>query len=458
MHIMLKRKIYSDLLEWKGRMHKCLLVTGQRQIGKTFIIRKFAEDNYSYLAELNFSTMREVREAFDGDLTVDSIIARLSIIMPELTLIPGKTLLFFDEIQDCDGAFASLKQFTEDGRYDVIASGSLMSVKLPELKKQDNTDNELVPMGYDEYLQMFALDFEEFLWARGVSEKNIQSLKDRIKDRAEIDPVILKKMNSYFREFMIIGGMPAAVSAFIADGTFTGVRKVLNDLKADCLRDINRYNRGVDIVKTTECFESIPDQLAESNKKFMYSRIDDGQTRQSADKYMENLLWIRNAGYGNFCYGCVAPVLPLRSKRDVFKVYLSDTGMLVNRYGDNCIKAIYMDNLSYNLGSIAENEVAECLMKAGYVPRYFTEQKGEKRMELDFVLETGNGLTVLEVKSGKSRNVPSIGKASRFYNIDLRIILSEDNIFTDGSGMLHLPLFASAFLRELEPVWDGPAL
>ncbi len=137
-------------------------------------------------------------------------------------------------------------------------------------------------------------------------------------------------MNSYFREFMIIGGMPAAVSAFIADGTFTGVRKVLNDLKADCLRDINRYNRGVDIVKTTECLVSIPDQLAESNKKFMYSRIDDGQTRQSADKYMGNLLRIGNAGYGNFCYGCVVPALPLRSKRDVVKIYLSDTGMLVN--------------------------------------------------------------------------------------------------------------------------------
>ncbi|MCQ2085464.1 MAG: AAA family ATPase [archaeon] len=455
---MLERKVYSQLLDWKNREHKCLLLYGQRQIGKTFIVERFAEKEYEHFVEFNLARDAEARSVFVGDQGVDRILSRISVLYPETVFEPGKTLIFLDEIQDCDVAYASLKSFNEDGRFDVIASGSLMGVKNPRLKGQVENTNTLVPMGSVENLQMFGLDFEEYLWARKVSKQIIEEVKHCIREKVPLDAVILAKMNEYFREFMIVGGMPRVVSAFVNTGKFSSVKSELSDLRLECLRDINRYNKGVDIVKTTDCFESIPEHLAQSNKKFIYSRIDDGQSRQSADKYMGNLLWIKAAGYGNFCNNINAPVLPMIVNKDSFKVYLSDTGMLVNMYGDNCIKAIYSGELRYNLGAIAENAVAEALMKSGYKPRYFSENKGDKRMELDFVIENGDGIVVIEVKSGKDRTAPSIGKAARFYDIPTRIILSEGNISTSPEGIISMPLFAACFLREMEPVWDGPEL
>ncbi|MCQ2079201.1 MAG: AAA family ATPase [archaeon] len=457
---MLKRKIYADLVEWKNRKHQCLVISGQRQVGKTFIVRQFAKTEYEHLLEINLATMKEAQKIFEGDCSVDQLIMRLNVAFPNVPITPGRTLIFLDEIQDCDEAFSSLKQFTEDGRFDVIASGSLLGVRSPRRRKwaRNQTECPLVPMGYEENLRMFGLDFEEFLWAKGIGSNIIDSIRECVKRLFPLDPQILKALSSYYREYMIVGGMPESVSCFIEDRNFARSRIVLANLRTDCLRDINRYNVGVDIVKTQECFESIPDQLAESNKKFMYSRIEDSQSRQAADKYMENLLWIKGAGYGNFCYGLDAPTLPLKVRRSVFKVYLSDTGMLVNMYGDNCVKAIHSGDLGYNLGSITENAVAEALMKSGHEPRYFVEQKGEKRMELDFVLENGNGVVVIEVKSGKKRTAPSLNKVVRFYDIGTRIVLAEDNIRTDEEGIIHLPLFAACFLDELGPEWDGPKI
>jgi len=454
---MLKRRIYSDLLEWKKRPHKCLLITGQRQVGKTFIVREFASNEYSHLAEFNF-TSGEAWKAFEGERDVDSIIMRLRVMYPEIIFEPGRTLLFFDEIQDCAKAFSSLKQFTEDGRYDVIASGSLVGARIPKVKEQLSQSGDLVPMGYDEELRMYGLDFEEFLWAKGIPQSVIDGIRECIRKRIPMDEVIMERIGAYYREYMIVGGMPESVECFIEDGDFVRSRKVLSDLYSSCLRDINRYNSGVDIIRTTECFESIPDQLAETNKKYMYSRIRNQQSRQAADKYMDNLLWIKAAGYGNFCYGVNAPQLPLTEKKTVFKVYLSDTGMLVNMYGDNCIKAVYSHDTKYNCGAIVENAVAEALMKSGYTPRYYSEQKGDRRMELDFVMENGDGIMVVEVKSGKDRTAPSLNKAVKYYEIATRILFSDENIHVDEDNILHLPLFAACFLGELEPAWDGPRL
>ncbi len=455
---MLKRKIYEELLEWKGRPHKPLVISGQRQVGKTFIIREFAANEYGGCFEMDLAKDEEARKVFDDGISVDSILKRISVVYPGAVLEPGRTLIFIDEIQESKAAYASLKYFKDDGRFDVIASGSMLGVKMPNLKDSPDEPGYLTPLGYEECKHMFALDFEEFLWAKGVPEDAIADIRGHIAGRERIDDVILQKMNSYFREFMIVGGMPESVSEFVRTGQFTGVRRVLSDLNAGCLRDINRYNNGIDVVKTTECYESIPDQLAEMNKKFMYSRINGGGSRKAADRYYENLLWLKGAGYGNFCYGALNMALPLRSKRDLFKVYLSDTGMLVNRYGENCIKAVYSGRYDYNLGAIAENAVAECLTKSGYLPRFFQIKKGGDKMELDFVVETGDGLCVVEVKSGKDRSAASMRKACEKYEVARRIMLSEENIGVDDEGTENYPLFAAAFFRMFEPVWDGPAI
>ena len=455
---MLQRKVYQKLLDWKGRKHKPLVISGQRQVGKTFIIREFAKKEYSNYIEINLAKGPEERSIFEGSLSVDSILKRINVIFPGVDVAPGETLLFFDEIHECDSAYSSLKHFYDDGRFDVIASGSLLGVKMLNVGDSVDGPSHLIPLGYEECIRMYALDFEEFLWAKGISTKIIDELKSNIRELIAIDGPILKKVNEFFREFMIVGGMPESVSEFIDTGQFTGVKTILNELNSGCIGDINRYNAGIDIIKTMECYESLPDQLAESNKKFMYSRIRNEQSRKAADRYSENLLWIKGAGYGNFCYAVNDLSLPLRSKRNSFKVYVSDTGLLVNLYGDNCLKAIYRGDYSYNLGSIAENVVAECLMKSGYVPRYHSVQKGPKRMELDFVVETGDGICVIEVKSGKDRTAPSIFKVDTFYDVARKFMLSDENIHVDDSGTVHLPMFASAFFRELEPVWDGPVL
>ena len=455
---MLTRKIYRRLTEWKDRKHKPLVISGQRQVGKTFIVREFARNAYDNLLELNLAMNPEARAIFEGNISVDTVLKRISVLFPGQPIKEGGTLIFIDEIQESKAAYSSLKYFAEDGRFDVIASGSLLGTKMPNIKDDPDEQEPLIPLGYEEIMHMYGLDFEEFLWAKGIPESTISEVKDCIHRREPIDEVILRSINGLFREFMIVGGMPEAVSSYVETGQFTGARAILGELNEGCIRDINRYNFGQDIIKTTECYDSIPDQLSESNKKFMYSRINNGKSRKAADRYKENLLWIKGAGYGNFCYAVKDLALPLRSKRDQFKIYQSDTGMLVSRYGENCIKAIYSGRYDYNLGSIAENAVAEALMKSGYVPRYYSVQKGEKRMELDFVIETGDGICVIEVKSGKERSAPSISKVPRFYKVARRIFLSEDNIHTDGEGMEHYPIFSACFFRELEPRWDGPAL
>ena len=455
---MLKRKIYDTLMEWKGRKHKSLVISGQRQIGKTFIIREFAKQEYDNILELNFAENPNDKEIFIGSLSTDSIIQRISVSYLSIDIVPGRTLIFLDEIQDCQEAYSSLKYFTDDGRYDVIASGSLLGIKMPNLSDSEDEPNVLLPMGYEECITMYALDFEEFLWAKGIKEDIINDVKKRIRDGKKIDDVILDRFNGYFREYMITGGMPDSVSAFIETGTFTSVNRVLRDLNQSCLKDINRYNTGIDVLKTTECYESIPDQLSESNKKFMYSRIKGEGSRKAADRYEKNILWIKGAGYGNFCYAVKDMAPPLKSKRYHFKIYQSDTGMLINRYGENCLKAIYKNDMSYNIGAIAENAVAEGLMKSGYLPRFHSVSKGKNHMELDFVVETGDGLCAIEVKSGKDRNAPSLSKAMRTYKIDRTIMLSNENIYIDDNGVEHFPLFTACFFRELEPEWDGPAL
>ncbi len=451
---MLRRKIYQKLLEWKGRPHKPLVITGQRQVGKTYIVREFARNEYASFLEINFAENPQDRMIFDGSLSPEKLIARLSVSYPGIDIVPGGTLIFLDEIQDCMGAYASLKYLSDTGM-DVIASGSLLGVRMPGVQSGSDA---LIPLGYTESHTMYSMDFEEFLWARGVSEAVISGIRGCIRDCEPIDDVILDRISSYHREFMAVGGMPASVEAFVDSGNFTGSRRILSELNLRCTQDINRYNSGIDILKTAECYDSIPDQLAEANKKFMYSRIRGEGSRRAADRYSENLLWIKGAGYGNFCYAAADVSLPLKSRRDSFKIYQSDTGMLVSRYGEACLKAVYEGRGDYNNGAIAENAVAEALMKEGYSPRYYSVTKGANHMELDFLVETGDGICAIEVKSGKDRTAPSIGKARTIYDIARCIFLENGNIRRDADGMEHYPLFAASFFRELEPAWDGPAL
>ncbi len=446
---MLKRKIYQKLLEWKNREHKCLVVTGQRQVGKTYIIDKFAKSEYTNYLYLNFNDTPNLKEIFEGDITAKELIKKLSLHFGSDSIVEGSTLIFLDEIQDCERAYSSLKQFTMYGKIDVIASGSLLGVSIPQ--DMDKTKS-LIPLGYEEIIHMYPLDFEEFLWAKKINSDTIEKIRSCIRNKEPIDDYTHSIISKLFIEFMIVGGMPEVVNSYITSNDFRPANAVLNEIVSTCIRDIYRCNKGIDRVKTMECFESIPYQLAESNKKFMYSRIDGGKSRKSSERYIENLIWIKNAGYGNFCYGLEQPALPLKKyvKRNSFKVYLSDTGMLMNMYGDKAKTAIYNGDNSYNMGAIVENVVAENIMKNGYELTYYRKDKGECRMELDFVLEFWEGIAVIEVKSGKDRTSPSLKTVDNRFKIARKIMFENSNIYVDKNEVEHYPIFASAFINEMD--------
>lgn len=451
---MLRRKAYDRLLEWKSREgHRCLLVKGQRQVGKTFIIDAFARANYGHYAYLDLSMNVEARRIFERNLDVDTMVSAISL-YADATLVPGDSLVFLDEIQSCPRAREALKAFSLDGRYDVIASGSLVdAVGFEE-------SEALIPVGYEEHMTMHSLDFEEFLWANGGTEESISLVRGCIRDRTPIPEPFLNWMNDRFRDFMMVGGMPAAVVAFTETGQYSDAGIVLDGIILSTKGDMQKYNGRTDRVRIEECFDSIPGQLSETNKRFLYSRIDGSGSRNAARRYADGLLWIKRAGIGNLCYALreMSPPLWMRRRNDLFKVYMSDTGMLLHMMGRTALKAVYEGDVRSNQGALMENVVAECLMKSGIPCYYYRQNKGEGMMELDFVVELGTEVAVIEVKSGRDRESPSIGKVARFHRVDRRIVFERSNIRVDGDGMEHYPLFAAAFTDAMERPWDGPAL
>lgn len=442
--------MYDRLLEWKNREHKCLTIKGQRQVGKTYIIDSFGRKEYSHYVYIDLNVDDPAREVFEKKTAVDEIIKSLEVIAD--TEIPEGSLIFLDEIQECPRARMLLKQFTIDGRYDVISSGSLLGINNAKLKGKEL----LLPMGYEEHMTMYGLDFEEFLWAAGVKEEYIEEVRADIRGKRPIMNALYDKFSMLFRDFMIVGGMPASVDSYVRTGKFNGSFAVLDRIIETCRNDINRYNTDSNVVKTTQCFDSIAPQLAETNKKFTYTRIEGDQSRRAFGKYMENILWIKYAGYGNFCYLLDTVEMPLKSHLmpDVFKIYLSDTGMLLRMYGMDTARAIFLGNTEFNNGAIVENEIAECLMKAGIEPMFHRKNNSPKKMELDFVTEYDMKPAVIEVRSGKDRDYPSLEKAKKIFDIGRSIKLEEENISVDEDGTEHYPLFVAGFVRDIIPRCD----
>ena len=443
---MLHRKIFDYLDNWKSTpQRKPLLIKGQRQVGKTYAVREFSK-KYEHFVEINFLENPQFSDIFDGSLSVQSIISGMKLYFDPSLFVPGSTLLFFDEIQECPKARTSLKWFAEDGSYDVIASGSMLGIS-------DNMSGKgiSVPVGYEQIVEMKALDFEEFLTACSIQPESLSKVRECIHRYLDIPKAYLSVFEKRFRDYMVVGGMPEAVQKFIDTGDYTASRDVILSLIQSARSDINRYNSGVNRIKAGECYDSIPYQLDQTNKKFMYSRISGEGSRKSAEKYMDNLLWIKSAGYGIFCYSLTGLGLPtaVYVDRSSFRVYMSDTGMLTNLYGMGSVRAILSSDFSYNMGAVAENAVADCLYKSGHMPMYYRRTGGDNRMELDFVIEMPDGITVIEVKSGKKREAPSLTKVNS-KAVTRKIMLREGNIGNEAEDVRGYPLFTAAFIDELE--------
>ncbi len=471
---MLRRKAYDRLLEWKNEWNgKCLLVSGQRQIGKTYLISQFGRENYENLFYADLSKDPGICDAMKrGD--VDDIVRAMRLARGNETIEPGKTLIFLDEVQVSLFARSALKLFSLDGRYDVIASGSLLGVRIPGLRKRSSKDEAIteeeieaerslvLPAGSEIPYKMYSMDFEEYLWAISFPQEEIDLAKKCIHDKEPLDKDLLKALERHYRDYTIIGGMPEAVDMFIGSGgDYEKSSRIVRAVISTFMDDIVTYNLPVDQVKVRDTFLSIPNQLGHINKKCTYSRIPTDGSRGTGERYSSSVEWINSAGYTNVCYNLTDLTHPISARRDpnVFKLYMSDTGILNNMLGSDAMNAVYTGDYAYNMGAITENAVAEGIMKCRLPVRYYqnTDNSEGKRMEVDFILESGRDIMAIEVKSGKTRRSPSLDKVSKVYQqVNRRIILSKGNISVDKDGVEHYPLFAACFADQFAEKRDGP--
>ena len=389
---MLKRKFYSFLTEWKhSKKNECLLVKGARQIGKTFIIRQFGMNNYKNFIEINFEESPELRTAFDGNLGVDELIRKISLIMENVVFQPEETLLFLDEIQACPQARTSLKFWAQDGRFDVIASGSLLGINYKEVSS--------FPVGYERQVEMHSLDFEEFLWARGIRGDIIADLKKHFDEYIPVENAINEKMQKLVREFMVIGGMPAVVNAFLETNNYNEVHKTQKMILDAYLNDIAKYAPTKDKPKARNCYLSIPRQLSKENTKFLYGIVENGGT---ARKYANSLDWLRDSNIVRYCYNVVPPSFPLAAyvRQEQFRIYANDIGLLIAMYGYEMKAAIVNDTLKGAVkGGIYENLIADFLLKKN-IPLYYFK-RDDSSSEIEFLLEKEGSVVPIEVKSHK---------------------------------------------------------
>ena len=444
---MLRRKAYDLLTEWKGRAHKPLLVKGQMQVGKSYIVEEFARENYAHYVKVDFRRNAEARAVFSRGLGVDSIIGGLEVLYPDAVFEPGSTLIIFDGVQDCLLSYSSLKYFALDGRYDVIAVASLLEIAF---RGNEEVSCPSVPAGYTEYLTMHPLDFEEFLWAKGIGDDTIAMLRACIHDRVPIPEDMHLFFDSCFSEFMVVGGMPEAVMEYLDTGRLDRVVGIQERLWDDIGSDIRRYSTPYEAVKTMRCLASIPERLVQSDREFMQG------DPEKIWRYLENLAWIRDSGIGNFCYRISSREVSLfaNEERGHFRIYFFDTGLLISRYGDPVRKMVVMGESCFYSGAIAENVVAECMVKCGITPRYYSKNSGDNRMELDFVGKIGRDLVVMEVKSGKDREAPSLSKVSSVFKVDRRMMFEDTNIRISDDGVEHYPLYAAAFMDSMGDSMD----
>ena len=433
---MLRRKIYDKLLAWKKRTGKkdAILLRGVRQCGKTYIVREFGKREYKNFIEINFIERPDMQAVFSGNLDVDSMVQQIKLSMPGCQFIPGETLLFLDEIQDAPNARTSLKFWTQDGRFDCIASGSLLGI--------DYKNEVSIPVGYEQQLIMRTLDFEEFIWALG-AEVNLKEMLAPYVDGAKRVPEAMhNSLNKYLQEYMVVGGLPEVVDTYIATKDFYQVHLLQEKILRDYQDDIAKYALNQDKIKAKQCFLSIPRQLSKENHKFQYSVVE---KKATARKFTSSLDWLHNAGLIDFAYNVNSPWFPLKAyvKEDQFRVYLCDIGLLVAMYGYQLKIALLSDALEGPAkGGIYESLVADILAKRGEELYYY--KKEDSTLEIEFILERDCKLVPVEVKARKG-STRSLNELLKMDNIERGYKLTAQNTGV-VEKKITLPLYMAAII------------
>lgn len=447
---MLKRKIEEELIAWKNDSNrKPLVIKGCRQCGKTFIVQKFAEENYANVVYLNFMQDSDYALAFEGSKRVDDIVMNLSAMIPQSQFVANETCIIIDEIQECPAARTALKFFKMDGRYDIIATGSLLGVK-GYGERRNSSGNESsktsIPVGYETIIDMYPLDFEEFLWANGISEAIIGKLTECLDSIQPVPEAIHQKMRQLILQYTVVGGMPSVVNTFVNTHNMGRVLAEQRGIVAEYEEDMVKYASDADKPRIRECFESIPRQLSKEYKKFQYSTIRKGA---KASQYTGSIQWIEDAGIITRCRNLTITELPLNGNAidDCFKVYMADTGLFVSMLDDGTQFDILQGNLHTYKGAIFENLVADIFTKMKRRLYYFRKDSG---LEVDFVTRYKGECVLVEVKAkdGNIKSSKTILSHPEKYHVNHAIKLGDLNIGNSGQ-FLTLPLYMTFLLRQL---------
>lgn len=439
--MMLKRKIEQRLTEWKNTPNKKpLIIKGCRQCGKTFSVLEFAKRNYTHVVYLNFFENPDYTSVFAGSLEIDNIIMMLSALLGKSAVfVPGETVIVLDEIQDCPEARTALKFFRIDGRFDVIGTGSLLGVK------GYGKEPKSIPVGSETVIDMYPLDFEEFLWANGISDALIQMLKQHLENETPIPEALHNRMRQLLLQYTIVGGMPDAVQTFVDTRQMDEVLRIQRDIVRSYEDDMVKYAERKDKSRIKECFQSIPKQLSKENKKFQYSVVKKGST---AAKYAGSLQWIEDAGIIARCYNLSITELPLdgNAVEDVFKVYMRDCGLFVSMLEDGTQFDILQGNLFGYKGAIFENLIADIFGKMGRKLYYFHKDSG---LEVDFVIRHHGVCTLVEVKAatGNTKSTKTILRHPEKYHVHHAIKLGDYNVGRNEQ-ILTLPLYMAFLLTS----------
>lgn len=438
----LRRKITTALARWKDdKGHNPLIIKGCRQCGKTFSVLDFAKSNYTNVVYLNFFENPKYASIFEGSLATSDIIMYISALTGgKAKFEEGKTCIVLDELQECPDAIASLKFFKMDGRFDVICTGSLLGIQ------GYKGDIRSVPVGYVTQFNMFPLDFEEFLWARGISEELIGVLEEHLVSEKPIPQALHLQFQQLLKEYVIVGGMPGVVNEYLRSRDLSKVLKIQRDIVSGYKEDMIKYASGRDKAQIRECFDSIPKQLAKENKKFQYSLVRKGGR---AANFSGCIQWIEDADIIRRCYNLNITELPLdgNAQKDTFKLYMSDIGLLVSMLEDGTQFDILNGSMLMYKGAIYENLIADIFGKMERKLYYFHKDSG---LEIDFVIRYKGYCTLIEVKAntGNAKSMSTIMNHPEKYHVEKAIKLGQYNIGRSGNTLI-LPLYLAFLLREV---------
>lgn len=444
---MFKRKIECQLESWlDDSAHKPIIIKGVRQCGKTCSVKDFAKKHFKNVVYLDFREHPEYKKFFIPNLDVDSIIMRITAAMPDAEIEPRNTCFIFDEVQDCPRARGALKYFHLDGRYEVMCTGSLLGVNGYKTKEeQEEEEASSIPVGFEEIVNMHPMDFEEWLWANGIRQMHVDYLKKCYANLTPVDTAIHDRFRELLRLYVIVGGMPEAVTTFIETKQIGKVlniqRRIIDEYKVDMIK----YALPADKSRIRECFESIPAQLAREYKKFAYVAVRPGARGRD---YAGSLQWIEDAGIIRRCYNVDITELPLDGNKiqSEFKVYMADIGLLVSMLEEGTQSNILEGDLLGYKGAIYENLLADIFSKMGRKLYYYHKNGG---IELDFLIRHKGRCTPVECKAttGNAKSLRTVLNHPEKYKVGMAVKLGDYNVGMKDN-LLTLPMYMAFLLNE----------